>query len=54
MPTLALVGKEKVVNHHHDVPFRVLIQQKRFNASEGSLSNNGVKRLSDAIKSITQ
>ena len=24
MPTLHWVGKDKVVNHHHDVPFRVL------------------------------
>ena len=24
MPTLTWIGKEKVVNHHHDVPFRVL------------------------------
>ncbi len=24
MPTLHWVGKDKVVNYHHDVPFRVL------------------------------
>jgi len=24
MPTLTWVGKDKVVNHHRDVPFRVL------------------------------
>ena len=24
MPTLHWVGKDKVVNHHHDVPFRLL------------------------------
>ncbi|GAB3540963.1 site-specific DNA-methyltransferase [Spirosoma fluminis] len=27
MPTLTWIGKEKVINHHHDVPFRVLDQQ---------------------------
>lgn len=26
MPTLHWIGKEKVINHHHDVPFRVLRQ----------------------------
>ena len=29
MPTLTWVGKDKVVNHHHDVPFKVLQQQSR-------------------------
>ena len=24
MPTLTWIGKDKVVNHHHDVPYRVL------------------------------
>ncbi len=24
MPTLNWIGKEKVINHHHDIPFRVL------------------------------
>ncbi|RXZ42474.1 site-specific DNA-methyltransferase [Crenobacter cavernae] len=32
MPTLTWVGKDKVVNHHHDVPFRVLNKQYRFSA----------------------
>ena len=27
MPMLTWVGKDKVVNHHHDVPFRILSQQ---------------------------
>ena len=27
MPTLNWIGKEKVVNHHRDVPFRVLEHQ---------------------------
>ncbi|RYZ24578.1 MAG: site-specific DNA-methyltransferase [Chitinophagaceae bacterium] len=30
MPTLQWIGKEKVVNHHHDVPFRVLDHQYSF------------------------
>lgn len=30
MPTLTWVGKAKVINHHHDVPFRVLNKQYSF------------------------
>lgn len=30
MPSLHWIGKEKVINHHHDVPFRVLDQQYTF------------------------
>jgi adenine-specific DNA-methyltransferase len=39
MPTLHLVGKEKVVNHHLDVPFRVLNKESSFRAPEGSPPN---------------
>jgi adenine-specific DNA-methyltransferase len=31
MPTLNWIGKEKVVSHHHDVPFRVLEHNYGFN-----------------------
>jgi adenine-specific DNA-methyltransferase len=31
MPTLNWIGKEKVVSHHHDVPFRVLEHKYGFN-----------------------
>jgi adenine-specific DNA-methyltransferase len=34
MPTLHWIGKGKVINHHHDVPFRVLDHQSRFSSSE--------------------
>lgn len=27
MPTLEWIGKEKVINHHQDVPYRVLERQ---------------------------
>lgn len=33
MPTLHWIGKEKVVNHHRDVPFRVLEHQYGFSAA---------------------
>ena len=35
MPILHWVGKEKVVNHHHDVPFRVLNKEYSFQADTG-------------------
>src|SRR6478672_8942923 len=35
MPELTWVGKEKVVNHHHDVPFRILEKQYTFGADSG-------------------
>lgn len=39
MPTLHWVGKNKVVNHHHDVPFRLLEKQYSFAAEEGAPIN---------------
>lgn len=39
MPTLHWIGKDKVVNHHLDVPYRVLNHQYGFTASEGQISN---------------
>ncbi len=33
MPTLNWIGKEKIVNHHQDVPFRVLEHQYGFTAN---------------------
>jgi adenine-specific DNA-methyltransferase len=30
MPVLTWVGKDKVVNHHHDVPYRVLKELYQF------------------------
>ncbi|WP_291508507.1 hypothetical protein [Acidithiobacillus sp.] len=40
MPTLAWVGKDKVVNHHHEVPFRVFNKQYTFEATPGTLTNS--------------
>ncbi len=36
MPTLNWIGKDKVINHHLDVPYRVLEKQYTFNADSGS------------------
>lgn len=40
MPTLQWVGKDKVVNHHLDVPFRVLNKVFSFRAPEGAPTNS--------------
>jgi adenine-specific DNA-methyltransferase len=33
MPILTWVGKDKVVSHHHNVPFRVLRNESRFESA---------------------
>lgn len=38
MPTLNWIGKDKVVNHHHEVPFCVLKHEKRFDAPQAHCS----------------
>ena len=40
MPQLTWVGKDKVKNHHHDVPFRLLNTNYRFTANEGTPFNS--------------
>lgn len=57
MPTLHWVGKDKVVNHHHDVPFRLLDKQYTFTANEGSPANSTANRIIhgdnlEALKSL--
>jgi adenine-specific DNA-methyltransferase len=34
MPHLHRIGKDKVVNHHHEVPYRVLQKQYDFGDTE--------------------
>ncbi|MGZ4953509.1 MAG: site-specific DNA-methyltransferase [Methylobacter sp.] len=57
MPTLTWVGKDKVVNHHHDVPFRVLCHESHFEAPEGTPVNSTGNRIIhgdnlEALKSL--
>ena len=57
MPTLTWVGKDKVVNQHHDVPFKVLQQQNRFDAPDDSPANSTDNRIIhgdnlEALKSL--
>ncbi|EFW82902.1 hypothetical protein ALP26_200086 [Pseudomonas savastanoi pv. glycinea] len=57
MPTLHWIGKNKVVNHHHEVPFRVLNHQCRYRAPEGAPPNSTDNRIIhgdnlEALKSL--
>ncbi|MDP2094749.1 MAG: site-specific DNA-methyltransferase [Hydrogenophaga sp.] len=57
MPTLHWVGKDKVVNHHLDVPFRVLNKVSSFRAPEGTPANSTDNRIIhgdnlEALKSL--
>src|SRR5689334_14504431 len=42
MPKLIWTGKDKVINHHHEVPFRVLDKKYNFTASAENSQNNRV------------
>lgn len=57
MPTLQWVGKNKVVNHHHDVPFRLLDKQYSFTAKDDTPANSTGNRIIhgdnlEALKSL--
>lgn len=59
MPTLTWIGKEKVVNHHQEVPYRVLEHKYGFRAddpADTTLTNSGNKIIHgdnlEALKSL--
>ena len=59
MPTLNRIGKEKVLNHHRDVPFKVLEHKYGFNKTDGEIKdavNSGNKIIHgdnlEALKSL--
>lgn len=57
MPTLHWVGKDKVINHHHDVPFRLLDKKYSFEAKAESPTNSSGNRIIhgdnlEALKSL--
>lgn len=52
MPTLHWIGKEKVINHHRDVPYRVLEHQYGFDGENGECkdpTNSGNKIFMETI-----
>lgn len=59
MPTLNWIGKEKVINHHRDVPFKILEHKYGFNDTDGEIKepvNSGNKIIHgdnlEALKSL--
>ena len=59
MPTLSWIGKEKVINHHREVPFKILEHKYSFSADIGESEepvNNGNKIIHgdnlEALKSL--
>lgn len=45
MPTLEWIGKNKVVNHHQEVSFRVLERQYSFDEQGQHTENNGSENM---------
>ena len=45
MPTLEWIGKDKVVNHHLDVPYRVLERQYSYDANGAHTEDNGSENM---------
>lgn len=45
MPTLHWIGKEKIINHHHEVPFRVLNLGEQVRAPDGAPKNSVDNRI---------
>ena len=45
MPTLEWIGKEKVVNHHLDVPYRVLERNYSFDENGQHEEDNGSENI---------
>jgi adenine-specific DNA-methyltransferase len=57
MPTLHWVGKDKVKHHHRDVPYRVLVDDHRYQAPTGTPDNSSDNRIIqgdnlEALKSL--
>lgn len=58
MPTLEWIGKEKVINHHQEVPFRVLDRQYSFGENGQHTEDNGSENMIihgdnlDALKAL--
>ncbi|WP_455500479.1 site-specific DNA-methyltransferase [Gemmiger sp.] len=45
MPTLDWIGKDKVINHHQDVPYRVLERQYSFDKQGQHTEDNGSEKM---------
>ena len=45
MPTLGWIGKSKVINHHQEVPFRVLERQYSYDEQGRHDEDNGSENM---------
>lgn len=45
MPTLEWIGKDKVINHHQEVPFRVLERKYSFDEQGQHEADNGSENM---------
>lgn len=45
MPTLEWIGKNKIINHHQDVPFRVLERKYSFDENGQHSEDNGSENM---------
>ena len=45
MPTLEWIGKDKVVNHHQEVPYRVLERQYSYDETGQHTEDNGSENM---------
>ena len=45
MPTLEWIGKDKVVNHHQEVPYRVLERQYSYDEAGQHAEDNGSENM---------
>lgn len=58
MPTLEWIGKDKVVNHHQEVPYRVLERQYSYDGAGQHAEDNGSENMIihgdnlDALKAL--
>ena len=43
MPTLEWIGKSKVINHHQDVPFRVLERKYSFDETDRQMRTTAAR-----------
>ena len=57
MPTLDWIGKDKVINHHLDVPYRVLERQYSYDENGQHTEDNGSENMiihGATVHSITE
>ena len=57
MPTLHWIGKDKVINHHQDVPYKVLVKQYTYKDGLESQENTSENKIIhgdnlEALKSL--